>query len=70
SLERFEPGVARTLRSMSAAALRRLPSNLLDETLTSLGDRRAALLRRVRRRPVGAEPTPAATPAAASGARA
>ncbi|MFD5904689.1 glycosyltransferase family 2 protein [Streptomyces microflavus] len=70
SLERFEPGVARTLRSMSAAALRRLPSDLLDETLTSLGDRRAALLRRVRRRPVGAEPTPAATPAAASGARA
>ncbi len=70
SIERFEPPVARTLRSMSAAALHRLPGDLLDETLLSLGERRAALLRRVRRRAAGAEPTPAASPAAATGARA
>lgn len=69
SIERFEPAVARTLRTMSANALRRLPSGLLDETLHSLGDRRAALLRRVRRR-AGGDPAPAVTPAAASGARA
>ncbi|RPK59584.1 putative glycosyltransferase EpsJ [Streptomyces sp. ADI96-02] len=65
---RFEPAVARTLRSMSAGALRRLPPDLLDETLRSLGDRRAALLRRVRRRPAGAESAPAVP--AASGASA
>ncbi len=70
AIERFEPPVARTLRAMSATALRRLPPDLLDDTLRSLGDRRAALLRRVRRRPTGGEPAPAVTPAAASGARA
>ena len=54
STERFEPAVARTLRSMCAAALKRLPQDLLGETLDSLGDARAARLRRVHRRPTGA----------------
>ncbi|WP_299532595.1 glycosyltransferase family 2 protein [uncultured Streptomyces sp.] len=65
SIERFEPPVAKQLRAMSAAALRRLPQDVLDETLVSLGDHRAALLRRVRRRAAATEvPTPAAAPGA------
>lgn len=49
---RFEPQVARTLRRMSAAALRRLPSGMLDEALDSMDVQRASRLRRLRRRPV------------------
>lgn len=65
SIERFEPPVAKQLRSMTAAALRRLPQDILDETLASLGDHRAALLRRARRRAVASEvPAPAAAPGA------
>ncbi|MCL7376169.1 glycosyltransferase family 2 protein [Streptomyces sp. 35G-GA-8] len=52
SIERMEPSVARKLRSMSAAALKRMPSDILAETLDALGTRRAGHLRRVRRRPV------------------
>jgi glycosyltransferase involved in cell wall biosynthesis len=48
---RFEPHVARKLRSMSAAALKRLPSHLLTEALDSMDTERAARLRRLRRRP-------------------
>ncbi|PZT77997.1 MULTISPECIES: glycosyltransferase family 2 protein [unclassified Streptomyces] len=55
SIERFEPAVARKLRSMSAASLRRMPQDILAETLNSLGERRADRLRRVRRRPVSRE---------------
>ncbi|MCG7524304.1 glycosyltransferase [Streptomyces sp. OfavH-34-F] len=55
SIERFEPAVARKLRSMSAAALRRMPQDILADTLNSLGERRADRLRRVRRRPVSRE---------------
>ncbi|WP_419997367.1 glycosyltransferase family 2 protein [Streptomyces boninensis] len=49
SIERFEPSVARKLRTLSAAAMRRMPQRLLAETLDALGDKRAARLRRVRR---------------------
>lgn len=55
SIERFEPAVARKLRSMSAASLRRMPQEVLADTLNSLGDRRAGQLRRVRRRSVSRE---------------
>ena len=47
----LEPGVARKLRSMSAAALRRMPQDILEETLDSMGIDRASRLRRLRRRP-------------------
>jgi glycosyltransferase involved in cell wall biosynthesis len=49
--ERFEPAVARKLRAMSAAALRRIPSDILTSTLDVMDTARAARLRRVRRRP-------------------
>ncbi|GAA3048507.1 hypothetical protein GCM10020000_31000 [Streptomyces olivoverticillatus] len=55
SIERFEPAVARTLRSMSAAAMKRMPQDLLKDALNSMDDDRAARLRRVRRRPMAAE---------------
>ncbi|THA24842.1 glycosyltransferase family 2 protein [Streptomyces sp. RKND-216] len=49
---RFEPHVARTLRRKSAAALRRMPADVLDEALDSMDVQRATRLRRLRRRPV------------------
>jgi glycosyltransferase involved in cell wall biosynthesis len=52
SVERFEPAVARKLKAMSAAALRRMPQNALDEVLGSMDTERATLLRRLRRRAV------------------
>lgn len=56
SVERFEPAVARKLKAMSAAALRRMPQGALDEVLGSMDTERATLLRRLRRRgPQGAE---------------
>ncbi len=48
---RFEPQVARTLRAMSAAALKRLPSDVLVDALDSMDTERASRLRRLRRRP-------------------
>ena len=51
---RFEPQVTRTLRRMSAAALRRMPADVLDAALDSMDVQRATRLRRLRRRPVGA----------------
>jgi hypothetical protein len=54
SIERFEPAVARKLKSMSAAALRRMPQDVLDEALDSMDVQRATRLRRLRRRPVAA----------------
>ncbi|MFE9772581.1 glycosyltransferase family 2 protein [Streptomyces sp. NPDC005931] len=51
---RFEPAVARALRSRSAAALKRLPRDVLTEVLDSMDAQRAGLLRRLRRRPVNA----------------
>lgn len=51
SIERFEAPVARKLKAMSAAALRRMPQDVLDEALDSMDVRRATRLRRLRRRP-------------------
>lgn len=51
SIERFEPSVARTLKSLSSAALKRMPQQVLDEALDSMDGQRATLLRRLRRRP-------------------
>ncbi|MET7508735.1 glycosyltransferase family 2 protein [Streptomyces albidoflavus] len=63
SIERFEPAVARTLRAESAAALGRLPQDILRSTLSALGPDRAARLRRVRRHQALRPGTPAAVPA-------
>ncbi|MFF3764744.1 glycosyltransferase family 2 protein [Streptomyces sp. NPDC001922] len=54
-IERFEPAVARKLRAMSAAALKRMPQDVLQEAIDSMDIQRAARLRRVRRRPVTTE---------------
>lgn len=51
SIERFEPAVAKKLKSLSAAALRRMPQDVLDEALDSMDLQRASRLRRLRRRP-------------------
>lgn len=48
---RFEPHVARKLRALSAAALKRLPSGVLSDALDSMDVERASRLRRLRRRP-------------------
>ncbi|MGP3688069.1 glycosyltransferase family 2 protein [Streptomyces sp. IBSNAI002] len=50
SIERFEPDVARKLRSMSTDALGRMPQDVLDLVLDSMDVERSALLRRVRGR--------------------
>lgn len=54
SIERFEPAVARKLRSLCAAALKRMPQDVLAEVMDSMDVQRAGALRRVRRRPVAA----------------
>jgi glycosyltransferase involved in cell wall biosynthesis len=48
---RFEPQVARKLRTLSAAALKRLPEGVLSDALDSMDAERASRLRRLRRRP-------------------
>ncbi|WP_189111878.1 glycosyltransferase family 2 protein [Streptomyces camponoticapitis] len=48
--DRFEPAVARKLRTMSAAAMRRLPQDVLKEALNSMDLDRSTQLRRLRRR--------------------
>ncbi|WP_137993767.1 glycosyltransferase family 2 protein [Streptomyces vilmorinianum] len=53
SIERFEPAVAKKLRSMSAAALRRMPQDVLGEALASMDEQRAVVLRKLRRRRAG-----------------
>ncbi|GAU65058.1 transferase [Streptomyces sp. NBRC 110611] len=50
SIERFEPPIARKLRAMSAAALKRMPQDVLKEALDSMDVQRASRLRRLRRR--------------------
>ena len=52
SVERFEPAVARQLRALGAAALKRLPQDVLTEVMDSMDPQRASRLRRLRRRPV------------------
>ncbi|MFF5934380.1 glycosyltransferase family 2 protein [Streptomyces sp. NPDC012508] len=53
SIERFEPAVAKKLRSMSSGALRRMPQDVLDEALSSMDEERAGGLRKLRRRRAG-----------------
>ncbi|MEU4271480.1 glycosyltransferase family 2 protein [Streptomyces sp. NPDC026092] len=53
SIERFEPAVAKKLRSMSAAALKRMPQDVLGEALSSMDEERAGVLRKLRRRRAG-----------------
>ncbi|MFI1175456.1 glycosyltransferase family 2 protein [Streptomyces melanogenes] len=48
--ERFEPAVARKLRTMSAGALKRMPQDILNEALDSMDSGRASRLRRLRGR--------------------
>ncbi|RPK52000.1 putative glycosyltransferase EpsJ [Streptomyces sp. ADI93-02] len=60
SPEKFEPPVARTLKSLAAAALRNMPKAVLDDVLDSMDTERATLLRRLRRRPVLTEGASAA----------
>ena len=55
AIGRFEPAVAKKLRTMSAAALKRMPQDILKEALNSMDADRAVLLRKLRRRPVSAE---------------
>ncbi|MEU1801203.1 glycosyltransferase family 2 protein [Streptomyces sp. NPDC019937] len=55
NIERFEPQVARKLRSMSAAALKRMPQDVLKDALDSMDYERAARLRRMKRRGAGTE---------------
>ncbi|MFF8830463.1 glycosyltransferase family 2 protein [Streptomyces sp. NPDC015131] len=55
--ERYEPPVARQLRRLGAAALKRMPQAVLDGALDSMDAGRASRLRRLRRRPVPAEAT-------------
>ncbi|MFD9319696.1 glycosyltransferase family 2 protein [Streptomyces sp. NPDC060053] len=61
SIERFEPAVARKLRSLCAAALKRMPQDVLAEVMDSMDVQRASALRRVRRRPVAARTVAART---------
>ncbi|MEU9432824.1 glycosyltransferase family 2 protein [Streptomyces sp. NPDC048252] len=61
SIERFEPAVARKLRSLCAAALKRMPQDVLAEVMDSMDVQRASALRRVRRRPVPARTVAART---------
>ncbi|MCQ4082531.1 glycosyltransferase [Streptomyces sp. RB6PN25] len=49
TIERFEPPIARRLRSMSAAALKRMPQDLLAEALDSMNFDRSLRLRRLLR---------------------
>ncbi|MFF5963838.1 glycosyltransferase family 2 protein [Streptomyces collinus] len=48
--ERFEPAVARQLRSMSAAAIKRMPQDALADALEAMDMDRSSKLRRLRRR--------------------
>ncbi|MFF1718909.1 glycosyltransferase family 2 protein [Streptomyces sviceus] len=47
---KWEPSVARQLRAMSAAAIRRMPQDMLADVLDTMDLHRAAKLRRLRRR--------------------
>ncbi|MEU1481614.1 glycosyltransferase family 2 protein [Streptomyces sp. NPDC005760] len=47
---KWEPSVARQLRAMSAAAIKRMPQDMLAEVLDTMDLRRSAKLRRLRRR--------------------
>lgn len=57
--DRFDAHVARTVRARCAAALRRLPDDLVRQALDSMDLERATRLRRLRRRPVLSPAVPA-----------
>ncbi|MGW6572164.1 glycosyltransferase family 2 protein [Streptomyces sp. NPDC054945] len=65
SIERFEPDVAKKLRTMSTAALGRMPQDVLDQVLDSMDVERSTVLRRLR---TGRRPVTSARTAAPSGA--
>ncbi|PWK61903.1 glycosyltransferase involved in cell wall biosynthesis [Streptomyces sp. CG 926] len=65
SIERFEPDVAKKLRTMSTAALGRMPQDVLDQVLDSMDVERSTVLRRLR---TGRRPVTPARKAAPSGA--
>jgi glycosyltransferase involved in cell wall biosynthesis len=50
NIERFEPAVARRLKTLSAQALRRMPQDVLCDALDSMDLERSIRLRRLRRR--------------------
>ncbi|MFI5677999.1 glycosyltransferase family 2 protein [Streptomyces cellulosae] len=52
---KWEPAVARQLRSMSAAAIRRMPQDALADVLETMDMSRSAKLRRLRRRVITAK---------------
>ncbi|MBM9504649.1 glycosyltransferase family 2 protein [Actinacidiphila acididurans] len=64
NIERFEPQVARRLKSMSAAALRALPQDVLNDALDAMDIERSSKIRRLRWRiPArGDDDTPVAPP--------
>ncbi|MGW3495071.1 glycosyltransferase family 2 protein [Streptomyces sp. NPDC001020] len=49
-IDKFEPGVAKQLRTMSAAAITRMPQKVLTDVLDTMDLTRASRLRRLRRR--------------------
>ncbi|AWW37966.1 glycosyltransferase family 2 protein [Streptomyces cadmiisoli] len=49
-IDKFEPAVAKQLRVMSAAAIKRMPQDALGDVLDTMDLRRASKLRRLRRR--------------------
>lgn len=49
-IEKFEPSVARLLKVRSAAALQRMPQDLLTDVLDTMDIERSAVLRRLRRK--------------------
>ncbi|MFG3495244.1 glycosyltransferase family 2 protein [Streptomyces sp. NPDC047928] len=57
SADRFERAVARKLRTWSAAALKRMPQDILKDAFASMDAERASRLRRLRRRPFPVEAT-------------
>ncbi|MFE7620576.1 glycosyltransferase family 2 protein [Streptomyces sp. NPDC057496] len=54
TISKFEPAVARGLLDMGAAALHRMPQDILKETIDAMDADRSARLRRLRRRPFAA----------------
>ncbi|MGW2177450.1 glycosyltransferase family 2 protein [Streptomyces sp. NPDC001732] len=59
TISKFEPAVARALLDRGAAALHRMPQDILKETVDAMDADRSARLRRLRRRPFTAARTAA-----------
>ncbi|MEU0301771.1 glycosyltransferase family 2 protein [Streptomyces sp. NPDC006175] len=60
SMEKFEPPVARRLKSLASAALGSMPRRVLDDVLDSMDTERATVLRKLRRRAADTEGATAA----------